>query len=141
LWKASRTSSETVGKSEGQRQVNGDGTSVKKLEPDEPEVSDVIDKLLATERDAREIIADGRRRAEATLEQARIDARKIAAEQHQRDVEQAAQRIADAEAEAERRRAQCLAEEEAALAAADAAPPERVADAVQSIVRAVAPSR
>jgi vacuolar-type H+-ATPase subunit H len=104
-------------------------------------VSDVIDKLLATERDAREIIADGRRRAEATLEQARIDARQIAAEQQQRDVEQAAQCITGAEADAERLRTERLAEEEAALAAADAAPPERVADAVQSIVRAVAPTR
>jgi len=104
-------------------------------------VNDVIDKLLATERDARELIAEGRCRAEALIEQARTDARRITAEQHQRDIEQSAESIADAEAAAERTRKERIAREEAALASADVAPIERVADAVQTIVRAVAPTR
>ncbi len=104
-------------------------------------MSDVIDKLLATERDARELIAEGRRRAEALIEQARTDARSITAAQHQRDIDLAAASIAEAEAAAEQTRKQRLAQEETALADADAAPIERVADAVKTIVRAVAPTR
>jgi len=103
-------------------------------------VSDVIDKLLATERDARELIAEGRRRAEALVEKARADARRITTEQQQRDIEQTARSIADAEAAAEKARKERIALEEAALAVADDAPTESVADAVQTIVRAVAPN-
>jgi len=104
-------------------------------------VSDVIDKLLATERDARELIAEGRRRADALIEQARADARRITTEQHQRDIEQIARSIAEVETAAEQARKERIAQEEATLADADAAPTERVADAVQTIVRAVAPTR
>ena len=102
-------------------------------------MSDVIERLLEVEQEARRLIAQGEREAEEAVEHAREEARRIVSEGHE-EARRRAQEILDRTSEAlQKQTAERVEEEKARLPLADGVDPGRLAEAVQFVVSLVAP--
>jgi vacuolar-type H+-ATPase subunit H len=102
-------------------------------------VSDIIERLLEVEHQARLIIAQAEHDADKAGEEARNRARQILQEGRE-DAHRRAQQILDAnERELEQRRQERLGEERSRLRSPADVPPEALAEAVEVVVAAIAP--
>ncbi len=101
-------------------------------------MSDVIERLLEVERQARRIIADAEQKADETVSQAREEARRIVAdsrEEARRDADELLQREVRALQE---RKSERIAEESGKLASPDSVSPEKLKEAVEFVVNVIA---
>jgi len=102
-------------------------------------VSDVIDRLLSVEHEARGVIARAEREAEEILERARRDARRLVAEAQEEAREKAAAAVERVESALGERMAERLEREEKDLPSVERIAPAHMARAVETAVDVVAP--
>jgi len=101
-------------------------------------VSDVIERLLEVEKQARRIIAEAEQKADQTVSQAREEGRRIIADSRQkarRDADELFQREADA---IEDRKNQRIKQESSKLPSADSVSPEKLKEAADFVANVIA---
>jgi vacuolar-type H+-ATPase subunit H len=101
-------------------------------------VSDVIEKLLEVERQARQIIAEAEQQAAQVLGKAQEDARQVGADGRRDAQHEAADLLKRQAEEMERQRQQRLEQEKARLPAADSMDRQKLAEGIDFVVQAVA---
>jgi DNA mismatch repair protein MutS2 len=101
-------------------------------------VSDIIERLLEVEKEARQIIARAEKEAAEAVEKARDEARQIVAESRRLAREEADKLLESQATELDKQRDERLRREESQLPSPDSIDRRKLADAVEFVVRAVA---
>lgn len=100
--------------------------------------NDILSKLLEVEKEARGILAQAERDADAAMEKAREEARDVRLKGREQARTKADELVDEASAELDEKRRKRLEEERAKLPTAGGLEPERLAEAAEVIVKAVA---
>lgn len=101
-------------------------------------MSDVIERLLDVEHEARRLIAQAERETEQALDQAREEGRRIVAEGHEEAQQKGQEIVERAETALQQRMTERIEQEKRGLPSAERIDPARLARAVETAVGVVA---
>ena len=101
-------------------------------------MSNVIERLLEVERQARHVIAEAERQAAQTVDEAQAQARRLVAEGRKKAQADADEMLAGQARELEEDRQARLREEASRLPSAETMDPQKLGKAVQFVVKTVA---
>jgi vacuolar-type H+-ATPase subunit H len=101
-------------------------------------VSDIIERLLEVEKQARQIIARAEKEAAEEVEKAREEARQIVADSRRQAREEADRLLQEQAAELDGQREERIQREQSELPSPDSIDRQKLADAIEFVVGAIA---